>query len=282
MRKPSGGDDDHLNRYVIHHSNRRCDDDGCARCCVHASRRCEGDPDDYLVDGPLGIVGGAGADAQLISGLRLIEQGKCERFEVALSTSGGAPATSLPVAEVELIAASGVIRITFAPTVTHSAITDSILEGNLIERAYVVRGLDGSIFVDAHLSVGVAARTFVRQNPLRVAVEVQAAAVDPPQFPKVGGLVVVTGPTSGSVEYPITVTGYSRTFEANVIVRLLSSSGTEAEVFTTAADYLELWGEFMVTIEGGIGPGGDVTIFVGEESAEDGTLMGIEFMVSAG
>ena len=242
---------------------------------------CEGDADAYRVDGPLGIVGGPGADAQLISGVRLVKRGECERFEVALSTDGGAPATSLPVAEVELIAASGVIRITFASSVTHSAITDSILEGTLIERAYVVRALDGSIFVDAHLSAAVAARTFVRQDPARVAVEVQPIASQPAAFPRVGGLVVVTGPTAGSIEYPITLTGYSRTFEANVIARLCcDTSGGVTQVATTAADYLELWGEFSITIDDG--PGGDVTIFVGEDSPEDGTPIGVDFMFSAG
>jgi hypothetical protein len=241
---------------------------------------CEGNADDFVSDGPLGIVGEAGADAQLISGLRLTTTGNCERFEIALSTSGGAPATRLPLTEVELIADAGVIRFTLPASVTRSAITDSVLEGTLIERAYVVRSETGGIFIDAHLSAEAAARTFVQRNPARIGVEVLARDGEAPEFPKVGGLVVVTGPNAGSVEYPIIVTGYARTFEANVIARLFSDTGTETEVFTTAADYLDLWGAFTLTIE--TGPGGDVTIFVGEDSAIDGSPLGVEFMVSAG
>lgn len=247
---------------------------------AEAALGCAGDAEDFVDDGPLGIVGGASADAQVISGLRLATTGVCERLEVELSTAGGAPATALPIVEVELIAASGVVRVTFEGTVTGSAITDSILEGSLIERAYVVRTLDGRIFVDAHLSAAVTARTFVQTNPARVAVEVQPIEAETAAFPMRAGLVVVTGPTAGSIEYPVTVTGYARTFEGTVLARLFSDTGTETEVFTTAADHVDLWGEFSLVIEEG--PGGDVTIFVGEESPEDGSLTGIEFQVSAG
>ena len=241
---------------------------------------CEGAPSDFVTDGPLGIVGGADADGQQISSITLEQRGDCERFEVSVSTGGGAPATRLPIAQVELIANSGIVRIKFDASVASSAVTDSILEGSLVDRAYVVRSLDGSIFVDAHLSRAVAARTFVRQNPARVAVELQPFDAPAAEFPHVGGLVVVTGPTALSVEYPIMVTGYARTFEANVIARLFSESGTETEVFTTAAEYVQMWGEYRLEIVDG--PGGDVTIFVGEDSPLDGTPQGVEFVVSAG
>ena len=124
---------------------------------------------------------------------------------------------AFPRAEVELIAASGIIRIKFDASVTASALTDSILEGSLVERAYVVRALDGSIFIDAHLSTTAAARTYVRQNPIRVAIEIQPTDGEPTDFPKVGGLVVVTEPPARVVEYPITIRGYARTFEATVV-----------------------------------------------------------------
>lgn len=241
---------------------------------------CEGEASNFALDGPLGIVGVANADGQQISSITLEQRGDCERFEVSVSTNGGAPATRLPIAEVELIADSGILRIKFDGVVTSSAITDSVLEGSLVERAYVVRSLDGSIFVDAHLSAAVAARTFTRQNPARVVVELQPIDAPAAEFPHVGGLVIVTGPTSLSVEYPIVVTGYARTFEANVIARLFSESGSEAEARTTAADYLQMWGEYRLEIADG--PGGDVTIFVGEDSAKDGTPVGVEFVVSAG
>ena len=241
---------------------------------------CEGTPEQFLTDGPLGIVGSPDADAQQIALISLTPIGDCEVLEVALSTEGGAPATSLPLAEVELIAGAGILRIKFDPSVTSTAITDSILEGSLIERTYVVRSLDGSIFVDAHLAASVAARTFAQRNPTRVAVELRPFDAEPSGFPLIGETIVVTGPATKSVEYPIVVTGYARTFEANVIGRLFSSAGAETEAVTTAADYLTTWGEFRLELTEG--PGGDVTIFVGEDSPVDGTPIGVEFMVSSG
>jgi hypothetical protein len=186
----------------------------------------------------------------------------------------------LPTAEVELISAAGVVRIKFDPSVTSTAITETLLEGSLIKAAFVVRSLDGSIFVDAHLSESVAARTFTQTNPTRVSVELQPIPGEAPEFPMVGTTVVVTGPSSRSVEYPIIVTGYARTFEANVIGRVSSATDAGSEAVTTAADYLQMWGEFRLEISAG--PGGDITIFVGEDSPIDGEPIGVEFMVSSG
>jgi len=234
---------------------------------------CGGRPGDYRADGPLGIVGGPDADAQQISSITLTRTGDCERFEVALSTAGGAPATSLPSAEVELIASAGVIRVKFDETVTASAITDSVLEGAFVERAFVVLAADGSIYVDAHLSGVVAARTFLRQNPARIAVEMQTIDGEASGFPKVNESLVVTGPSERVVEYPIVVTGYARTADAQVVATVLQGTGTESEVIVTTADPAQLWGEFTITVDEG--PGGDIVVRIGEPP-------GIELNVSAG
>ncbi len=239
---------------------------------------CGGRPADYRTDGPLGIVGGPGADAQQISRITLTQTGDCERLAVALSTSGGAPATNLPRTEVELIAGSGVVRMTFDPAITASAITDSLLEGTLVERAYVVQAADGSIYVDAHLRRSVAARTFVRDDPAQVAIELQATEAAATGFPQVIEDVVVTGPWIGSIEYPIVVTGYARTANGQVVARVLAGDATETEVTANTADASLLWGEFTITIEEG--PGGDIALTVGP-ATEDGSTA-IELLLSAG
>jgi hypothetical protein len=73
--------------------------------------------------------------------------------------------------------------------------------------------------------------------------------------------------------YPLVITGYARTFEANVIARLRTNSDVEAETFTTAAAWAEAWGEFVLEVVDG--PAGAVELFVGELSARDGTEQGV-------
>jgi hypothetical protein len=51
-----------------------------------------------------------------------------------------------------------------------------------------------------------------------------------------------------------------------------------AEANTQAADWAETWGEFRTTVEV---PPGPISLFVGEESASDGTLSGAVVDITA-
>ena len=90
--------------------------------------------------------------------------------------------------------------------------------------------------------------------------------------------VVVLQPRAGAAAYPLTVSGYSRTFEANVVHRLEQGGREVSTGFTTATSWSETWGWYAFTIDRG--PTGDVTLHVGEESAEDGTWEGAEVALS--
>ena len=69
------------------------------------------------------------------------------------------------------------------------------------------------------------------------------------------------------------MSGYSRNFEANTIVRLTQDGTVVVEDFTTAADWVETWGQFEVEISPeGSGP---AELFVGEQSAQDGSDRGL-------
>ena len=85
--------------------------------------------------------------------------------------------------------------------------------------------------------------------------------------------VVLVVPVEGPVEVPVLVNGYSRNFEANTIGRIFQGADILAEGFTTAADWTETWGEFNLTLET---PGsGAADLFVGEQSAQDGSDRGV-------
>lgn len=241
---------------------------------------CEGAPDAYTSEGPVAIIGDSQSDASQISSLLVEPSGECERLEIGLQTAGGAPATALPEVRVEILPDSGVVRVRFPQSIRSTAITESILESAYVRRAYVVRALEGGLFVDLHVSEPVSARALELRNPARAAVELRPGGAPLQSGPAVAERVVVTEPGRRTVDYPLLISGYARTFEASVIARVVAAGTVEAEYVTTAADYLETWGEFAIEIPDG--PGGEIAIFVGEDAPGDGSPTGVTIELSAG
>ena len=85
--------------------------------------------------------------------------------------------------------------------------------------------------------------------------------------------VVVFTPISGPASYPLRITGYARTFEANVISEVRQGGQRAAQTFGLASDYIEAWGTYELTIT--TGPAGAADLFVGEYSAADGSERGV-------
>ncbi len=177
---------------------------------------------------------------------------ECDRFIISLATDAGAPATSVGRTRVVFLRDLGVVRV-FLPDVTDTNITDGVFELPLIDRAYVVRSADGSLYVDAHLGAAAMARTVVTESPAQIIVELDPGGPALPPVAARSDLVVVLTPREGRADYPLIVTGYSRTFEANVVVRLIKADVVAEERVTMATDYLSAWGEFTVTLETEIG-----------------------------
>jgi hypothetical protein len=85
--------------------------------------------------------------------------------------------------------------------------------------------------------------------------------------------VVVTSPTIGmETGAAVDVEGYTRTFEANVLLLATVDGTVVDETNVTAADWVVTWGEFVAPL---VLPEGQVELFVGEESPEDGELVGV-------
>ena len=88
-------------------------------------------------------------------------------------------------------------------------------------------------------------------NPRRHAlvVDLQPGIVEYPTAVAIGDGVVVVSPLDESTQSTVfAVTGYARTFEANVL--LIATAGGEVvdQTFTSSADYLETWGEFAADL----------------------------------
>lgn len=130
--------------------------------------------------------------------------------------------------------------------------------GQLAEQAFIVRsgGVSvRSLFVDVHLASPAEARVLTVGSPARVVVDLRpgGGSLGAPAEQLFGaqdpaGVVVFT-PISGPASYPLRITGYARTFEANVISEGLGRQGGQraAQTFGLASDYIEAWGAYELT-----------------------------------
>lgn len=224
-----------------------------------------------MSDGELSGVVTADSDAEQLGAITWETDPSCERFRLAFTSTEGAPATSPPTVSGEFIRSSALLRI--HADVESTAVTDQLVQSGLVDRLYVVRQADRTLFVDFHLLEPAVAKLSVADGTGEVIVELQRGGSDYDGVASFADNVVVVSPTPGAVDLPLMVSGYSRNFEANTIVRVTQDGSVVLEDFTTAADWLETWGEFEIAISP---PGsGPAELFVGEQSAQDGSDRGL-------
>ena len=213
--------------------------------------------------------------------LRVIEP-PCHRFELPLVGSGPLAAADVPAGDFRR--SYGIVRYELPNTLTTIGQADSAFADSTIASAYVVHGLDGGYFLDVHLANPSRADSRATPSPegeARIGLQLAVGGGAIPTRAPRDRNVVVLEPRNGSVTYPIVVKGYARTFEANVQGWVEQNNAVIAasKSFTTAADWTVTWGEFELTIPSG--PEGDIVLFVGEESAKDGTPIGVRIPLRA-
>jgi len=234
--------------------------------------------DEYVEDGAIALAGtgdGAGeGNADRVLDLRWAAHEGCERFVIDLVDEDGNPAAGAGRVEAEVLRDLGVVRIELLDVEwVEPDAADAEFEGPLAVHAFSVRSPDGRAnFVDLHL--GEAAQAAVTLLDDRVVVDLVPGGGPLPPPAVHEGLVVVLQPRGGPATYPLTVFGYSRTFESNVVVRLEHGGDTAFEDHTTATAWVDAWGYYSLTIDDG--PSGNVTLHVGEYSARDGEWQGVE------
>jgi hypothetical protein len=201
----------------------------------------------------------------------------CERFRLDFETNEGAPATTPPSMAVEFLDSGQVLRIHL--DLERTVLTDQLVETPLVDRLYVVRSLEGGLFVDLHLAEPSQARASVRNSPAGLTVELQMGIQPFTGVATISDQIVVLEPLPGAeTDRTVGVTGYARTFEGNVLVIATSAGQPVTETNTQAADWAETWGEFQTTVEVLPGP---TSLFVGEESPDDGSLSGAMVEITA-
>ncbi len=195
----------------------------------------------------------------------------CETFGFDFETAENAPATTPPSVDAEFLRGERIIRIHIE--IDQTVITDQLVETSLVDRIFVVRALDGSMFIDLHLAAAANARIDVSNSPARLSLELAPRDGEIGPAAAFSDSVVVVSPAGEPVvPEEFTVEGYARTFEATVLI--LASRGDEVLTMetTTSADWVDTWGEFAAAIS--VIPG-DASLFVGEESPQDGSLRGV-------
>lgn len=233
----------------------------------------QGDP--FVDDGPFPLEDTAAAgDAAAVGDLRWAAHDGCERLVIDFADKAGAPAASVGQAQAEVLRSIGVVRVTLPEVASvDPENTDAEFDGPLAHAAYVVRAAGGrGLYVDLHLGSESQVHVEVLSDPARVAVDLRPGGGPIPEAAATGNFVVVATPRPGGETYPLTVTGYARTFEANVVVRIVQDDRQVFDDFTTATDYTETWGHFSLVVSDG--PSGTIELHVGEYSAEDGTWQG--------
>lgn len=226
---------------------------------------------EFVGTGRIGRVTQPSSDSKTLGLISRHVVDACETFGFDFETDENAPATTPPSIDAEFLDGGGVVRIHL--NITSTVITDQVVETDLVERLFVVRALDGTMFVDLHLAKAANARITVSNSPARLALELT------PRDGEIGpraafdeSVVVLTPAADTAVDQEFAVDGYARLFEANVLVIATSGEVVLASENATAADWLETWGEFSTELS--VAPG-NINLFVGEESPADGSLDGV-------
>jgi hypothetical protein len=226
---------------------------------------------DFAEGGGIGEVEANGSDSTTLGRISWETSDQCETFRFEFESAEGAPATSPPALRVGHIETFQVLRIEM--DIEATVVTDQLVESGLVERLFVVTSLDGGMFADLHLSQPAAARVRVESSPAALLVDLRPGLVPFTGTAAIDEMVVLVSPTDGGMtDATSNLIGYSRTFEANVLVTASQDGVMVTETHTTAADWVETWGEFRLPVTL---PPGSVEVFVGEASPEDGSLRGV-------
>lgn len=226
--------------------------------------------------------GGAGIEADTLLAVR---HGAHEGFErVVLDLGAGEePAGAVPRWTLESPEGDRLLRVNL-PSANATAVSDGGFGDGLLENFHVVRAPEGGLFVDVLARKGFRYRVLELTEPARLVVDFQPAGPAPKEPPPAeGGETVLVEPRAGAgISDPLTVSGYSRNFEAANTIILEDSRGKVLVRETVMAnDWSSTWGYFESTLNLPSLPNRGI-LKVGTGSARDGSFEGVEIPVRGG
>lgn len=219
-----------------------------------------------------------GSDSATI-GLISWEAGEaCETFEIEFESAEGAPSTTPPSVSARFMDDIGVLRVSTSASGT--VISDQIVETPLVERLYVVRALDGGMFIDFHLAGPAQARIELDTSPARLTLEFQPGIIEYTAAPTITDRLVLISPVEDAeVPLLLSVSGYARELESDLLLIATQGSDVIDEVSATTASATALWGAFGGSLEL---VEGEQRLFVGTEDGESGGFDGVLIDLQAG
>ena len=224
--------------------------------------------------------GGAKSGADGVLAVRYGEHEGYERVVIDLGV-GDQSAWRVPEWTLTSPEGDGLLRVTL-PSVDTTRVSDGDFDGSALEDFHVVRAPEGGLFVDFLSAEAFTYRVLELRKPARLVVDFKPSSGVSlgVRSPATGGNTVVTEPRSGEVvSGAITVSGYSRNFEASNEISVEDSRGEViAQKTVESNDWSQTWGFFETTLDvpefSGTG-----TLKVGVESARSGSFEGASVSV---
>jgi hypothetical protein len=140
--------------------------------------------------------------------------------------TGEEPAETVPEWTLMSPKGDGLLRVTL-PSVSATGVSDGRFGDDLLKSFYVVRAPEGGMFVDVFARRAFTYRVLELSDPAQLVVDFKPSGepLEVP-LPRAGGNTVLVEPRAGAwIDPPLTVSGYSRNFEASNTVVLVDSRG---------------------------------------------------------
>jgi hypothetical protein len=223
--------------------------------------------------------GGTGFEADTLLAVR---HGMHEGFErVVLDLGAGKePAVAVPRWTLDSPGGRGLLRVNL-PSANATGVSDGAFGRGLLESFHVVRAPEGGMFVDVSARKDFRYRVFGLTSPARLVMDFRPAGgpLTQPALAEGENTVLVEPRPGAAISDPLTVSGYSRNFEASNTITLTNArEKVLLRTTVTANDWSSTWGYFEATLD--LPPfTGRGTLKVGTESARDGTFEGVEIEV---
>jgi len=226
--------------------------------------------------------GGSGYDADTVLAVRYGVYGDYERAVIDLGT-GWEPAAAVPEWTLASLKGDGLLRVSL-PSASATRVSDGEFGEGLLESFHVVHAPEGGMFVDFFAREVFLYRVLELGDPARLVVDFKPAGEDTRvPLPAEGGNTVLVEPRPHArISDPLTVSGYSRNFEAaNTIILTDPHGKVLVRRIVRSNDWNHTWGYFEATLD--LPPfSGKGTLKVGTEEARDGSFEGTKIPVWAG
>ena len=226
--------------------------------------------------------GGSGYDADTVLAVRYGDQGDYERAVIDLGT-GEEPAGTVPEWTLIDPGGDGLLRVNL-PSASATCVSHGAFDDGLLESFHVVRAPEGGMFVDFFARRAFLYRVIGLEDPARLVVDFKPTGTElKVPVPAEGGDTVLVEPRPKTrISDPLTVSGYSRNFEAADTITLTGPHGKVLVRKTVRSnDWNHTWGYFEATLD--LPPfSGKGTLKVGTKDVSDGSFEGVEIPIRAG